>query len=68
MLDIYIITGDINMDMLEETVRFIDLLHRINKLRPIDEQIQPKEFHNDAINNHVDLGPQMLEWAADTKK
>lgn len=51
MLTIYIVTGEISMEILEEMVRFIDLLWRVNKLRPEEEQLQTKDFHNDAINN-----------------
>jgi len=37
MLTIYIVTGEISMEILEEMVRFIDLLWRVNKLRPVEE-------------------------------
>lgn len=57
MLTRYIIIGVDNMDVLEESVRFIDLLWRINRLKPQEHQIATKEFYNDAINNHVDLSP-----------
>ena len=54
---INIITEDINFELLEENVKLIDLLWRVNKMKPQSEQIHPKEFHNDAINNSVDLKP-----------
>lgn len=63
MLTRYIMIGVENMDILEESVRFIDLLWCVNKLRAAEDQIHHKEFFNDAINNHVDLSPQMREWA-----
>jgi len=57
LLTINIITEEINFDLLEETVKIIDLLWRVNQMKPISVRIQPKEFHNDAINNSVDLKP-----------
>lgn len=57
LLTINIITEDINFELLEENVKLIDLLWRVNKMKPQSEQIHPKEFHNDAINNSVDLKP-----------
>ena len=57
LLTINIITEDINFELLEENVKLIDLLWRVKKMKPQSEQIHPKEFHNDAINNSVDLKP-----------
>ena len=56
-------TEDINLDHLEETVKLLDLLYRVNKMKSPEEQILPKEFHNESINSAVDLRPQMAEWA-----
>lgn len=68
LLTINIITEEINFDLLEETVKIIDLLWRVNKLKPLEEQLHAKEFHNDAINNSVDLKPQMVQWGKQTKQ
>ncbi len=67
LLTINIITEEINFELLEENVKLIDLLWRVNKMKSKSEQIHPKEFHNDAINNSVDLKPQMFQWASQTK-
>lgn len=67
LLTINIITEEINFDLLEETVKIIDLIWRVNKLKPLEEQMHAKEFHNDAINNSVDLKPQMVQWSKQTK-
>lgn len=67
LLTINIITEEINFDLLEETVKLIDLLWRINKLKPLEESLNAKEFHNDALNNSVDLKPQFVQWAKLTK-
>jgi len=45
----------------------LDLLYRVNKFKPLDEQIQTKEFHNESINFTVELKPQMTQWAKQTK-
>jgi hypothetical protein len=67
MITTQIVTEDINLDHLEETVKLLDLLYRVNKLKSLEEQILPKEFHNESINSAVDLRPQMAEWAKQTK-
>jgi hypothetical protein len=63
LLTINIIGEEIDFNLLEETIKIMDLLWRTNKLKPIQEQIHDKEFHNDSINNNVDLKESMKEWA-----
>lgn len=55
LLTIQIITGQSTLKRIEEGLKFIDLVWRVNKHHPAEDQIHPREFHNDAINNMVDL-------------
>lgn len=57
MITMQVVTEDINLDHLEETVKVLDLLYRVNKAKTLDEQIFAKEFHNESINSAVDLRP-----------
>lgn len=66
-MTINIINEDINLELLEETVKIIDLLWRANSFKPAADKLHAKEFHNDAINNSVDLKPSMIEWANITR-
>ena len=63
LLTINIIGEEIDLTLLEETIKIMDLLWRTNKLKPIHEQIHDKEFLNDSINNNVDLKESMKIWA-----
>jgi len=62
-----VITEEIDIDIIEENVKLLDLMYRTNELKPKDQQISNKEFHNDSINTAVDLKPQFAEWAMQTK-
>lgn len=37
MITMQVVTEDINLDHLEETVKVLDLLYRVNKAKPLDE-------------------------------
>jgi hypothetical protein len=46
----------------------IDILEWVNRsYKSKAEQIADKEFHNDAVNNNLDLKQSMAEWAKQTK-
>jgi phosphoribosylaminoimidazole carboxylase (NCAIR synthetase) len=63
LLTINIIGEEIDLTLLEETIKIMDLLWRTNKLKPIHDRIHDKEFLNDSINNNVDLKESMKIWA-----
>lgn len=67
MITMQVVTEDINLDHIEETVKLLDLFYRVNRTKSFEDQIQAKEFHNESINSAVDLRPQMAEWAKQTK-
>lgn len=63
-----IVVGVVDMEFLKQSVVFLDVLHWINQdLLPKDDQIEIKEFHNDAVNSNLDLKPSMVDWAKFTK-
>ncbi len=47
---------DVKQDLFEETVKFLDKIYRANKLKS-EDQIEDKDFYNEAINNSIDLKP-----------
>lgn len=53
--------GDIDMEILEEVIRFMNWFHIANQLR--HEKLDSKDFHNNEINNSVDLTSQMQDWS-----
>jgi len=53
--------GEIDMELLEEVVRLMHWFHVANDLRA--EKLDPKDFHNNEINNSVDLTAQMQDWS-----
>lgn len=56
------------MPLLHQSVAFLDILNWINQdLLPKEDRIEVKEFHNDAVNNNLDLKPSMVDWAKFTK-
>ena len=64
LITINIVTGVANMDLLKAAVRVLDLLWWVNRwFKQKGEQIEMKEFHNDAVNNNLELKPSMTEWA-----
>lgn len=68
LITINIVTGVANMDLLKAAVRVLDLLWWVNRnFKQKGEQIEVKEFHNDAVNNNLELKPSMTEWAKQTK-
>ena len=55
LLTINIVSEQINYPLFEDTIKFLDTLFKVNKIKPKEQQILDKEFHNDAINNSVEL-------------
>lgn len=56
LLTLNIITGYMDMEVLTHCIRTLDILHWVNSaLRDQADQIAQKEFHNDAVNNNLDL-------------
>jgi len=46
----------------------LDILNWVNQdFVPKEDRIELKEFHNDAVNNNLDLKPSMVDWAKFTK-
>lgn len=63
-----IINGTINNALFIETVKLLDTLHWVNfTFKDASDQIQKKEFHNEAVNSNLELKPQMDQWANRTK-
>ena len=64
-----IVAGGIpNYELIVVCVRMLDIFFWINQTfrDPID-QIEKKEFHNDAVNNNINLSNIIKEWANRTK-
>ena len=56
------------MDLLMSCVRMLDIFYWINiRFRDTVDQIEKKEFHNDAVNNNINLGPSIKDWSNRTK-
>lgn len=56
------------MDLLKAAVYVLDILYWVNtRFKLKAEMIEDKEFHNDAVNNNLDLKSSMAEWAKNTK-
>jgi hypothetical protein len=65
---INIVTGVVNIDLLKAAVCCLDILYWVNKnFKQPSEKIQEKEFHNDAVNNNLELKLSMADWAKQTK-
>ena len=58
----------VNIELIESAVIVLDVFHWVNKtFREKKNQIEKKEFYNDAVNNNLRLKSQMKEWAKQTK-
>ena len=56
------------MDLLMACVRMLDILYWVNlTFRDTVDQIEKKEFNNDAVNNNINLGPSIKDWSNRTK-
>lgn len=67
-MTINVITGIKNLDLLQLTIKILDILFWVNKkFKRQGEKIAVKDFNNEAINNQVDLKPHMAEWARFSK-
>ena len=57
ILTLNIIQGtQINFQLFTETIKVLDIFHWLNfAFKDQSEQIDKKEFHNDAVNNNLDL-------------
>jgi len=56
------------MDLLMCVIKMLDIFNWANKTfrDPVD-QIEKKEFNNDAVNNNINLGPSIKDWSNRTK-
>ena len=56
------------MELIENCIVVLDVLHWVNKtFKAKKDQIETKEFYNDAINNNLRLKNAMAEWAKQSK-
>lgn len=63
-----IIQGVIRPQLFQETVKAIDVLHWLNfTFKDAEDRIDRKEFHNDAVNEVLELRILMDSWANRTK-
>ena len=60
--------GGVNMDLLMSCVKMLDIFNWVNQTfrDPVD-QIEKKEFNNDAVNNNINLSPSIKDWSNRTK-
>lgn len=69
LLTMNIVAGGMpNYELLVLSVKMLDIFHWVNQTfrDPID-QIEKKEFHNDAVNNNINLSPIIKDWSNRTK-
>ena len=69
LMTMNIVAGGVpNYELIVVCVRMLDIFFWINQTfrDPID-QIEKKEFHNDAVNNNINLSNIIKEWANRTK-
>ena len=63
-----IIQSNINAELFEATVKALDIMHWLNfKFKDTKDQIDKKEFNNDAVNSNLELRALMDQWANRTK-
>ena len=63
-----VIQGAIRPMLFQDTVKAIDVLHWLNfTFKDLQDQIDPKEFSNDAVNQVLELRILMDSWANRTK-
>ena len=63
-----IIQGVVNAALFQETVKVLDILHWLNfTFKDQKDQIDKKEFHNEAVNSELELRDLMDQWANRTK-
>ena len=64
-LTLNIIQGaQVNYNLFTETIKMLDTVNWLNfAFKDKDDQIDKKEFHNDAVNNNLDLRQFMQQWA-----
>ena len=56
------------MDLIKSSIKTLDIWNWVNQtFRDKMNQVEQKEFANDAINNNLDLEAPMDEWAKLTK-
>jgi len=56
-LTIQIVMEDVNNELLEETIKLMDTIYKVNSTKKDEDKIEDKEFYNEAINTAVDLKP-----------
>jgi hypothetical protein len=69
LITINIITGVAKMELLISCVKVLDIIHWINFTLKTNkkDQIEKKEFYNDAVNNNLDLQPTIAQWIKTTQ-
>ena len=54
----------INYQLFTESIKVLDILNWVNcHYKDQVDQIEKKEFHNDAVNNNLDLRMFTAQWA-----
>lgn len=53
-------TEHVRTELLEETVKVMDLFYQVNAFKPTEERLDDKEFFNEALNTSADLKLQFL--------
>ena len=69
LLTVHIVAGgEVNMNLLISCVKALDVFFWVNRtFREEIDQVDMKEFHNDAINNNINLTPMIKDWSNKTK-
>ena len=68
MLSNNILQGIINAQLFQECVKILDIFYWLNfAFKDGQDQIDKKEFSNDAVNQNLDLRALMDQWANRTK-
>ena len=63
-----VIGGVINAPLFQETIKVIDTFHWLNfTFKDQTDQIDKKEFNNEAVNSALELRALMDQWANRTK-
>lgn len=59
-----IISGMPRLSLIKASVKVMDIIYWINQtFKTAEDRIKKEEFHNDAINNNIELRDMMIKWA-----
>lgn len=68
LLTLNVVTGVTNQSLVVQTINCLDVLWWTNNtFRKGLAKLEAKEFHNDAVNNTLDLSESMNRWAYHTR-